>query len=132
MNDIKPNSPVEQARPAFCGFDCALCPICMATVNDDDALREELARKYSTVEKKLTKADIMCCGCKSEKRYLHPFCEECAIRCCALAHGVSVNCGECAEYPCPLIIKRIPEGGESRSVMDETARAGRLFSANRE
>ena len=110
--------PVNAEHMAFCGFDCARCPMYEATVNDDAELKRALIERYSTGEKRLTEKDIFCLGCRAEKRYLHPYCEECDIRRCAGEHGVSVNCGECAEYPCKMIASRIPEDGESRKNMD--------------
>ena len=114
-NRIEPKLP---SHPAFCGFDCAACPIYQATLLDDEELKQKLAEKYSAPGRKLMKADIFCKGCRAEKRYLHPFCEECVIRCCALSHDLSLNCGECPDYPCSVILERIPEQSDSRRCMD--------------
>ena len=103
---------------AYCGFDCGNCPIFIACVNNDEALKAKLAVRYSTPEKKLTADDIRCYGCKADERYVHPYCSECVIRSCAADHGVSFNCGECPEYPCATITERIPEDRESRQNMD--------------
>lgn len=103
---------------AFCGFDCGLCPMYRATVDDDAELRAKLIEKYSTPEKRLTEDDVRCFGCKAEERYVHPYCEECAIRRCAVCHGICFNCGECDEYPCKEISRRIPESSQSRVNMD--------------
>ncbi|MBQ1685737.1 MAG: DUF3795 domain-containing protein [Clostridia bacterium] len=104
---------------AYCGFDCGGCPMFRATVDDDAELRAKLIEKYSTPEKQLTADDVKCFGCKAAERYVHPYCNECAIRCCAVSHGIGFNCGECAEYPCGEIVRRIPENGQSRANMDE-------------
>lgn len=105
---------------AFCGFDCGDCPMYQATISGDDALKDELIKKYSTAERKLTREDILCHGCKADKRYVHPFCTVCAIRTCALEHGIGFNCGECGEYPCHEIITKIPPERSGRKNMDQT------------
>ncbi len=114
---------INAEHMAFCGFDCARCPMYRATVDNDSALKKALIEKYSTNEKRLTEKDIACFGCKAEKRYIHPFCEECAIRVCAMGRELAYNCGECESYPCAEIEKRIPAGGESRANMDAVKRA---------
>lgn len=106
---------------AFCGFDCGKCPIYRATADNDAELKQALIKKYSTPERQLTEADIHCLGCKAEKRYLHAYCDQCAIRVCAKRRDISYNCGECESYPCEEIIKRIPAEGESRANMDAAA-----------
>ncbi|MBR3298400.1 MAG: DUF3795 domain-containing protein [Clostridia bacterium] len=121
-NKMNSNTIPSAEHPAYCGFDCGRCPIYRATVDNDAQLKEELIKKYSTPERQLTEADISCLGCKAEKRYLHAYCEECAIRRCAVEHGCGYNCGECASYPCEMIEKRIPAEGESRANMDAVNR----------
>ena len=122
-NEINFKDPVtNDEHPAYCGFDCGRCPVYRATVDNDAQLKKELIKKYSTPERQLTEADISCLGCKAEKRYLHAYCEECAIRRCAVEHGCSYNCGECESYPCEMIEKRIPAEGESRANMDAVNR----------
>ena len=118
-NHILPN--IEHM--AYCGFDCGKCPMYRATVDNDAELKAALIEKYSTKEKRLTEADIVCYGCKEEKRYVHPFCEQCGIRVCAISRGCAYNCGECESYPCTEIINRIPAEGESRANMDAVNRA---------
>ena len=121
MCDSRNNTNIydRQTHSAYCCFDCGKCPIYIATVTDDDELREQLAARYSTPGNVMSKDAINCLGCKAEKRYQHPFCEACEIRTCAKAHGASRNCGDCSEYPCALIEQRIPADSESRQCMYE-------------
>lgn len=87
-----------------CGLDCEKCDAYIATVNDDEALREKTARLWS----KLNNAPILpehinCEGCrKNGKKTV--FCDSlCAIRKCALNKGFS-TCGDCLELEtCPII-----------------------------
>ena len=106
---------------AYCGFDCGGCPMYRATVDNDDALKEELIKKFSAPEKQLTKEDICCYGCKGDVRYVHPYCNDCFIRCCAIEHGIGSNCGECIDYPCAEIEAKIPPERSGRKNMDKTA-----------
>ena len=124
MKEMTPTNSINAVHMAYCGFDCGKCPIYIATAEDNDEMRQSLAEKLSTPEKTLTKEDINCFGCKGEVRYIHPFCNVCAIRLCAISHGVSFNCGECEEYPCAEIEIRIPADGESRRNLDSCRMSG--------
>lgn len=120
--DIKNlNDAINAEHMAYCGFDCSECPMYIVTVSGDDELCEQLIDKYSTPDRRLTKDDIRCYGCKADVRYRHPYCEQCGIRTCAIEHGILFNCGECSEYPCAEIIARIPPERSGRKNMDITA-----------
>lgn len=81
---------------AYCGLDCGACEARKATVEDDAALRAEVARKWSEwngVE--ITPEMTVCDGCRVEGRKT-PYCASlCPIRQCATAKGVE-TCGDCA------------------------------------
>ena len=80
---------------AYCGLDCEKCDAYLATVRDDQALREKTAKEWS----KLNNAPILpeqinCLGCRAEG-VKTVFCESlCQIRQCALQKGVE-TCGDC-------------------------------------
>lgn len=80
---------------AYCGLDCKACEARKATVEDDDALRAEVARKWSEMNGvEITPEMINCDGCRVGGRKT-PFCESlCPIRQCALGKGFE-TCGEC-------------------------------------
>lgn len=121
MNNTDNNlsgSVLQAVHMAYCGFDCGQCPMYIATVTDDDELREKLIDKFSTPQKRLSIEDIRCLGCKAELRYRHPYCTNCDIRSCAQEHNVAFNCGECSEYPCTEIIAKIPPERIGRRNMD--------------
>ena len=65
---------------AYCGLDCENCDAHLATVNDDQALREH----------------INCQGCRADG-VKTVFCDRlCGIRQCALKKGVT-TCGDCPD-----------------------------------
>ncbi|MGN1104192.1 MAG: DUF3795 domain-containing protein [Candidatus Coproplasma sp.] len=82
---------------AVCGLDCSTCEARIATVNNDDGLREKVAIKWSELNKvTITPEMINCVGCRAEG-VKTPFCESlCPIRNCAIGRGYS-TCGDCKE-----------------------------------
>lgn len=82
---------------AYCGLDCGKCDARKATVEDNDILREKVAKLWSELNGvEITPAMINCMGCRAEG-VKTPYCDAlCPIRQCALAKGVS-TCGECSE-----------------------------------
>lgn len=89
---------------AYCGLDCEKCDAYIATINDDQHLREKTAKLWA----KLNNAPILpehinCQGCRAGG-VKTVFCEHmCEIRKCALKKRVS-TCGDCPELEtCPTI-----------------------------
>ncbi len=82
---------------AYCGLDCEKCDAYVATVNNDNALREKTAKLWAELNNAPITADMINCnGCR-ENGVKTPFCESmCTIRQCALHNG-KTTCGECAE-----------------------------------
>ena len=82
---------------AYCGLDCETCEARLATVNDDEALRQNVAKAWSELNGvAITPEMIHCTGCRIEG-VKTPFCESlCPIRQCALRRGVE-TCGSCSE-----------------------------------
>lgn len=86
---------------AFCGVICTECQAYIATRADDrDALDQVAAgwREYFDAPE-LTVEDILCDGCLTRGGRLTGYCQQCKIRACAVARGVT-NCAHCAEYVC--------------------------------
>lgn len=89
---------------AFCGLDCETCDARIATVRDDQALREKTARLWSELNGvEITPDMIRCDGCRRDGAKT-PYCESlCPIRQCALGRHVE-TCGGCAEMEtCPKV-----------------------------
>ena len=79
---------------AYCGLDCGTCEARVATERDDEALKEQVAKKWSELNGvEITPAMIHCDGCRVEGRKT-PYCGSlCPIRQCALQKKVE-TCGE--------------------------------------
>ena len=95
-----------------CGLDCAICEAYLATRDNDDNARREIAEKWRTLyhNPKVKPVDINCLGCNSSGPY-YQHCSECGVRQCAVSKKVD-NCGRCGEYPCVKITefhKVVPE-----------------------
>ena len=82
---------------AFCGLDCENCDARLATVTNDDALRQKVAKLGSELNQvEITPEMINCTGCRV-KGVKTPFCDSlCPIRQCALGRKVE-TCGVCGE-----------------------------------
>lgn len=83
---------------AYCGILCSECPAYLATINDDQALREKTAREWSKAyATSLEAKDIQCTGCKSDILFGH--CAVCEIRACSQNRGYG-DCSPCDEFGC--------------------------------
>ncbi|MBQ3620425.1 MAG: DUF3795 domain-containing protein [Methanosarcinaceae archaeon] len=82
---------------AFCGLDCEKCDAYIATIHDDQPLREKTAKKWSELNNiQILPEDINCEGCRVDG-IKTVFCERlCPIRQCALKKGVA-TCGDCPD-----------------------------------
>lgn len=82
---------------ACCGLDCEGCDARIATVNNDDELREKTAQKWSEMNNtsEITAATINCMGCRAEG-IKFGYCSLCEIRKCVSEKGFN-TCGDCKE-----------------------------------
>jgi len=85
----------------YCGLNCEECPVYIATANDDDRLRQEIAREWSGLYaeylgKELKPEDMNCRGCHSQSS-LFTGCMNCPIRKCCSEKSF-VTCAICKEY----------------------------------
>jgi len=79
---------------AYCGLNCEACDARIATINDDDELREKVAKKWSELNGvEITAEMINCVGCRIDG-VKTPYCDSlCPIRQCALNRYET--CGDC-------------------------------------
>ena len=82
---------------AYCGLDCEKCDAYIATVRDDQELREKTAKAWTELNQvPILPEHINCQGCRAEG-IKTVFCDSlCEIRQCALKKGVE-TCGNCGE-----------------------------------
>lgn len=83
---------------ACCGLDCENCDARIATVTNDNELREKTARLWSEMNQtaEITAATINCMGCRTDGPKF-TFCSHyCEIRKCIQAKGFT-TCGDCPE-----------------------------------
>ena len=81
----------------YCGLDCEKCDTYLATINDDQVLREKTAKLWAELNNApILPEHINCEGCRANGAKT-VFCENmCGIRKCALNKGVA-TCGDCPE-----------------------------------
>jgi hypothetical protein len=90
---------------AICGIPCHECGAFLATRDDDDEKRAEVAQLWSKEYKSdILSEDINCEGCLSESGNLFNYSKTCEIRKCGKANGV-INCAHCNDYACEKLEK---------------------------
>ena len=82
---------------AYCGLNCETCQARIATINNDNELREKVSKLWSELNGvEITPEMINCAGCRIDG-VKTPFCDSlCQIRQCALGRKVE-TCGTCAD-----------------------------------
>ena len=92
---------------AYCGLDCEACEARLATVNNDNSLREKVAKNWSELNGvEITPEMINCDGCRIDG-VKTPYCESlCPIRQCALSKKLE-TCGDCEEMQACEKVKMI-------------------------
>ena len=121
---------------ACCGLDCRQCPIYIATVTDDDALRREAAREWSTLygdylserlgRREFEIEEMSCGGCRSANLFVG--CSVCEIRACAIARGLD-SCARCGEYATCRALNRFYAVHPGARAALEAIRAGAQVNA---
>ena len=96
---------------ACCGLGCLNCGAYIATRNNDDSKRMEVAKEWSTeFNADIKPEDINCNGCRSEgQKFSH--CNVCEIRSCYMEKEVA-NCAGCDMYACDKLenfFKMVPD-----------------------
>ena len=97
---------------AYCGIICTGCDAFVATQNNDEAKRKEVAalwRKEFNVDVK--PEDINCDGCLADSDRLLGHCYVCEIRKCGQEKRV-VNCAYCDDYACDKLVKFFQRAGD--------------------
>lgn len=97
----------------YCGLDCEKCDAYLATINDDQALREKTAKLWAELNQApILPEHIHCQGCRVDG-VKTIFCDKlCAIRQCALKKGMA-TCGNCADLESCSTVRAILENDPS-------------------
>ena len=82
----------------YCGLNCETCDAYLATIHDDQALREKTAKLWAELNHvPILPEHINCEGCRADGRKTL-YCDTlCGIRQCALKKGVT-TCGDCPDW----------------------------------
>ena len=116
--------PVQRNMVAYCGLDCAKCDAYIATVNQDNALREKTAKLWAEANAApITAEMINCLGCRGEG-VKTPYCDfMCEIRKCALEKGPG-SCAHCAGMAdCETLKPVLDNSEEARKNLQKLNRA---------
>ena len=105
---------------AICGLDCETCQARIATITNDNALREKVAKSWSEMNGvEITPDMINCTGCRVDG-VKTPYCESlCPVRQCALKKQHS-TCGSCAALDtCEKIAPILGYSPDARKALKE-------------
>jgi hypothetical protein len=102
---------------ACCGLDCSKCEGYIATQENDDNKRAEVAKKWSAMHGGDIKSeDINCNGCRSDGLKFS-YCDTCDIRKCCMEKGVQ-NCAGCDMYVCERMENFFKMAPDARSALE--------------
>jgi hypothetical protein len=102
---------------AFCGIVCTTCPAFIATKENNNEKRKEVAEAWSTLEYPLKPKDINCDGCPTKNGSLISFVIDCTIRRCGIERRVD-NCAHCVDYPCQKLAPCHERSPEAKYTLD--------------
>ena len=94
--DLKHKERMKQLI-ACCGLDCEQCEARIATLNDDNRLRQKVAKEWGEMNQMEFQPEwINCMGCRTEGCKTYYCSEMCKIRHCVMEKGYN-TCGDCQE-----------------------------------
>lgn len=112
----------------YCGLDCESCPIFVATVNNDEQLRQETLEDWSKLYSDylgkacLTLKDMNCKGCRQEDN-IFVGCLNCQIRRCC-GERKFVTCADCENFETCDVLNGFYSVPLHRSAKDNLDRIG--------
>jgi hypothetical protein len=87
------NAGEDYSRLAYCCLDCSACDLLIATRDNNEKLKAEVAQKWGMHKNKDFKLeDFRCFGCKSDRTGY--FCADCTVKKCAVQKGLP-TCARC-------------------------------------
>lgn len=90
---------------AYCGINCDICPVHIATAENDNGLRRKTAKEWSKLYADILESfgitslepeNMNCFGCKSENGHFIG-CAACPIKKCCNERKIN-TCANCDEY----------------------------------
>ena len=99
----------------ICGLDCEKCDARIATLNDDNALREKVAALWSELNNIEIKPEMInCMGCRTDG-VKTVYCNElCEIKKCAVGKDYE-TCGDCEKIDnCDIVAMVLSNNDEAR------------------
>ena len=104
---------------AYCGITCTECGAFIATQNDDDAKRKEVAEEWTKqYNVDIKPEDINCVGCIPTTGKHVGHCFICEVRKCGQEKGV-VNCAYCNDYGCKKLTDFFGMVPDCKTTLDE-------------
>ena len=104
---------------AFCGLICTSCKAFVATQENDDVRRREVAEAWSKAfGREIKPEEINCDGCLTRDGRHINYCNICEIRKCGIEKGVR-NCGYCVDYKCEKLVKFFEQASEAEKKLEE-------------
>lgn len=103
---------------SYCGISCHECPAYIATRENDDNKRAEVAAAWSKMYgAEISANDINCNGCTAENGPYFHHCTVCEIRTCAAEKDVT-TCAHCEEYICATLSKFFEMVPDCKTALD--------------
>jgi hypothetical protein len=103
---------------AFCGLVCTDCKAFIATQEDDDAKRRNVAEAWSKAfGKDIKPEEIDCDGCLTRNGRHIGYCDICEIRKCGMEKSVE-NCAYCVDYKCEKLAKFFEQAPEAEKTLE--------------
>jgi hypothetical protein len=104
---------------AYCGIVCTDCGAFIATQNNDDAKRKEVAEEWTgKYNHDFKPEDINCDGCLVTTDRVLNYCNVCEVRKCGQEKGVA-NCAYCEDYSCDKLEKFFEMVPQNKVTLDE-------------
>ncbi|MGD9117316.1 MAG: DUF3795 domain-containing protein [Dehalococcoidia bacterium] len=104
---------------AYCGIVCTDCEAFIATLNDDDAKRKEVAEEWTQkYSHNFKPEDINCEGCLTTAGKVFGYCNICEIRKCGRERKV-INCAYCDDYACDKLVQFFNMAPMCQTTLDE-------------
>lgn len=104
---------------AYCGLDCSTCDAYIATQENDDTKRKQVAENWSKMfGVEIKSEEINCNGCHSNLLFSH--CKVCKIRKCGMENKYN-TCGDCKDYSCEKLKEIHDHDSTAKERLDKIA-----------